>query len=123
VGDTEVDLLEYMRKHREELVMKPNTDYGGRNVHIGAEVDSGAWDDVIEKALKGDWVIQRKVTIPEEPFPVITDEGLTFESRKVNINPFALGGSYGGCVSRLSTESVINVRVGGGAVPLVVVEA
>lgn len=123
VGDAEVDLLEYMRKHREELVMKPNTDYGGRNVYIGAEVESGEWDDVIEKALKGDWVIQHKVKIPEEPFPVITDEGLTFEYRKVNINPFALGGSYGGCVSRLSTESIINVSAGGGAVPLFVVEA
>jgi uncharacterized circularly permuted ATP-grasp superfamily protein len=123
VGDTEVDLLKYMRKHREELVMKPNTDYGGRNVYIGAEVDSGKWDEVIEKSLKGDWVVQHKVTIPEEPFPVITDEGLSFENRKVNINPFALGGSYGGCVSRLSTESIINVRVGGGAVPLFVVEA
>jgi uncharacterized circularly permuted ATP-grasp superfamily protein len=123
VGDAEVDLLEYIRRHREELVMKPNTDYGGRNVYIGAEVDSGEWDDVIEQALRGDWVVQRKVRIPEEPFPVITDEGLTFEPRRVNINPFALGGRYGGCASRLSTESIINVRVGGGAVPLFVVEA
>jgi hypothetical protein len=98
-------------------------DYGGCNVYIGAEVDSDEWDDVIEKALKGDGVIQHKVAIPEEPFPVITDGGLTFENRKVNINPFALGGSYGGCVSRLSTESIINVRAGGGAVPLFVVEA
>jgi uncharacterized circularly permuted ATP-grasp superfamily protein len=112
-----------MRKHRDELVMKPNTDYGGRNVYIGAEVESGEWDDAIEKALKGDWVIQHKVKIPEESFPVITDEGLTFEYRKVNINPFALGGRYGGCVSRLSTESIINVSAGGGAVPLFVVEA
>ena len=123
VGDAEVDLLEYMHRHRQELVMKPNTDYGGRNVYIGAEVDSGEWDGVIEQALRGDWVVQRKVTIPEEPFPVVTDEGLSFEPRKVNINPFALGGRYGGCVSRLSTESIINVRMGGGAVPLFVVES
>ncbi len=122
VGDTAVDLLAYIRKHREELVMKPNTDYGGRNVYIGAEVDSGQWDETIENALKGDWVIQHKVTIPEEPFPVINDEGLTFEHRKVNINPFALGGSYGGCISRLSTESVINVSAGGGAVPLFILQ-
>ena len=123
VGQTEVDLLDYMRRHREELVMKPNTDYGGRNVYIGSEVDPSRWDETIENALKGDWVVQRKVTIPEEPFPVITDEGLTFEHRKVNINPFALGGSYGGCISRLSTESIINVSAGGGAVPLFIVEA
>ena len=110
VGNDVVDLVEYLRTHREELVMKPNTDYGGRNVAIGTETPQGEWESVIDKALAGDWVVQKRVTIPEEQFPVVSGTGLTFEPRKVNINPFALGGSYGGCVSRLSTQSIINVR-------------
>jgi len=122
VDGVEVDLVEHLRAHREELVLKPNTDYGGRNVTIGSEASPSEWDDAIGRALAADWVVQRRVEIPEEPFPVVADQGLTFEPRKVNINPFALGGSYGGCVSRLSTQSIINVRVGGGAVPLFVVE-
>ena len=122
VDGREVDLVEYLRASREELVLKPNSDYGGRDVTIGAEASPSEWDDAIARALAGDWVVQRRVAIPEELFPVVSEQGLTFEPRKVNINPFALGGSYGGCVSRLSTQSIINVRVGGGAVPLFVVE-
>ncbi len=122
VGGTEVDLLSYIRREKQRLVMKPNTDYGGRNVHIGSEVTDSEWDTAIGLALSGDWVVQHKVEIPEEPFPVVSSEGLSFEPRKVNINPFALGGHYGGCISRLSTQSIINVRVGGGAIPLFVVD-
>lgn len=122
VGEREVDLLDYVRQNRPLLVMKPNTDYGGRNVYIGTETTQADWEGVIDKAVAGDWVVQHRVSIPEEPFPVVTPDGLTFEPRKVNINPFALGGVYGGCVSRLSTQSIINVRVGGGAVPLFVVD-
>jgi uncharacterized circularly permuted ATP-grasp superfamily protein len=122
VGDRVVDLVTYLREQRRELVIKPNTDYGGRNVFLGFELDAPEWDGVIERALSGDWVVQHRVAIPEEPFPVVTKDGLTFEPRKVNINPFALGGCYGGCVSRLSTHNIINVRVGGGAVPLFVVD-
>jgi len=122
VGEREVDLVDYIRHHRAELVLKPNTEYGGRDVFIGPEVSDADWDAVIGRALGSDWVVQHLVAIPEEPFPVVTPEGLTFQSRKVNINPFALGGAYGACVSRLSTQSIINVRVGGGAIPLFVVD-
>jgi uncharacterized circularly permuted ATP-grasp superfamily protein len=122
VGTETVDLVPYIRAARAELVLKPNTDYGGRNVYIGSEVTEGEWDEGLGRALAGDWVVQRRVVIPEEQVPVVGPGGLTFEPRKVNINPFALGGSYGGCVSRLSTQSIINVRIGGGAVPLFVVD-
>ena len=122
VGDRDVDLVPYIRVKRGQLVLKPNTDYGGRNVGLGSEVSDADWDQAIERAVAGDWVVQRRVTIPEEQFPVVDPAGLAFEPRKVNINPFALGGSYGACVSRLSTQSIINVRIGGGAVPLFVID-
>lgn len=117
-----VDLVEHVRKNRETLVMKANVSYGGRDVVIGSETGEADWEQAIGTALKGSWVVQRKVAIPEESFPIVDDTGLRFEPRKVNINPFALGGEYGGCVSRLSTQSIINVRVGGGAIPLFAVE-
>jgi uncharacterized circularly permuted ATP-grasp superfamily protein len=121
-GESDVDLIETIRTNKAALVLKPNTEYGGRDVFIGSEVSDADWDGALGRALAGDWVVQQRVPIPEEPFPVVTPEGLRFEPRKVNINPFALGGAYGACVSRLSTQSIINVRIGGGAVPLFVVD-
>ena len=121
-GGQQVELVETIRKNKAQMVLKPNTEYGGRDVFIGSEVSDADWDGALARALAGDWVVQQRVAIPEEPFPVVTPEGLRFEPRKVNINPFALGGAYGSCVSRLSTQSIINVRVGGGAVPLFVVD-
>ena len=122
VGDRTVELAEYVRSHRADLVMKPNSDYGGHNVFIGSETAQGQWEEALGTALAGDYVVQQRLSIPEEDYPVVTADGLTFEPRKVNINPFALGGQYGGCISRLSTQSVINVAAGGGAVPVFVVE-
>ena len=58
--------------------------------------------------------------IPEEIFPVMDPE-LRFEARKVNLNPYLFGGRYAGSFVRLSTNSVINVSVGGGMAPAFVV--
>ena len=122
VDGDKVDLIDYIRRNREQLVLKANVSYGGRDVVIGWEATAADWDRAIETALKGSWVAQRKAPIPEEDFPILSESGLTFEPRKVNINPFALGGAYGGCMSRLSTASIINVAAGGGAIPVFVVE-
>ena len=42
---------------------------------------------------------------------------LVFKPRKVNLNPYLFGGRYAGSFVRLSTNSVINVSVGGGMAP------
>ena len=39
----------------------------------------------------------------------------------VNINPFALNGSYSGTITRVSDSQVINVSAGGGLVPTLTV--
>jgi len=49
------------------------------------------------------------------------DPDLVFEPRKVNLNPYLFGGRYAGSFVRLSTNSVINVSVGGGMAPAFVV--
>ena len=116
------DLFELARKSREIFVIKPTSGYGGRDVMIGNETEPGAWDDRLDRAAEspGEWTIQAFVDIPEEEFPVM-DPDLVFESRKVNLNPYLFGGLYAGSFVRLSTNSVINVSVGGGMAPAFVV--
>ena len=75
-----------------------------------------------KQAILRDPVVQERVAIPEEEFPVFDPDGnLRFESLKVNTNPFYVGGARVGAVSRVSRDSVINVSAGGGSVPTFVV--
>ncbi len=63
-----MELPDYVRRHRESLVMKPKTDHGGRDVYIGAEVDADSWEEVIDEALSGDWVVRSASRSPRGLF-------------------------------------------------------
>lgn len=120
--EREIDLLPFILAERERLVLKPAHAYGGRSVFLGSETSPEDWETAARAALDSPWVVQERVTIPEEPFPVVDDSGeLTFVSLKVNANPFYVAGEEAGAVTRASRSSVINVSAGGGSVPTFVV--
>jgi uncharacterized circularly permuted ATP-grasp superfamily protein len=121
-GGREVDLVPHVVEHREELVLKPAHGYGGREVFIGAETAAGEWENAVRAARHEPWVVQERVTIPEEAFPVCEDDAIAFKSFKVNANPFYAGGADVGAVARASVSSVINVSAGGGSMPTFVAD-
>jgi hypothetical protein len=120
-GGTEIDLVPHVLARREELVLKPAHGYGGRSVLVGDETSAEAWEAAVLAGLREPWVVQERVPIPEEPFPVVEGGALTFEALKVNANPFYVAGAEVGAVARASRGSVINVSAGGGSVPTFVV--
>lgn len=119
-GGREVDLLPHVVEHRDELVLKPAHGYGGREVLIGSETAGAEWERAVQAACLGPWVVQERVAIPEEVFPVCEGGTLAFKSFKVNANPFYAGGAEVGAVARASAGTVINVSAGGGSVPVFV---
>jgi uncharacterized circularly permuted ATP-grasp superfamily protein len=121
-GET-IDLLSWMESHRAQLVLKPSHGYGGASVSVGSSVDDRQWSEAIQFAVKfPGWIVQERVLIPEEEFPVFDAQGeLSFEQLKVNTNPFYVGGAPVGAVTRISRDDVINVSAGGGSVPTFVV--
>ncbi len=113
-----VDLHRFVTDNKDKLVVKAASSYGGKDVFLGRETDQQTWDTVVEKHIGSeDWVVQEYVNIPQEIFPEIRDEGVHLKLKKVNINPFAFIGKYGGTISRVSDKSIINVSAGGGIVP------
>ena len=116
-----MDLLPFILEHRESLVLKPAHGYGGRSVLVGDETPPGTWEAAAMAGLADPWVVQERVTIPEEPFPVVVDGALRFDQLKVNANPFYAAGAEVGAVTRASRSAVINVSAGGGSVPTFVV--
>ncbi len=48
-----------MKGHREELVIKPNNQLGGKDVCVGKKVSPEQWLDAVNTAFKqNDWLVQ-----------------------------------------------------------------
>jgi hypothetical protein len=116
-GGREIDLIPHVLERRAQLVLKPAHAYGGQSVLLGAETEPRAWEQAVREAVGGAWVLQERVPIPEEEFPVVEGGHLRFESLKLNANPFYVAGAEVGGIARVSRSSVINVSAGGGSVP------
>jgi len=117
-----VDLLEHVRCNRERLVIKPNDEYGGKGVYIGWELDQSAWDDAIEQAQSGFYVVQERVEVQRQSFPRLAPK-LEFADLVVDLDPYLFDGEVEGFLTRLSDTSLANVSSGGGQVPSFLVEA
>lgn len=119
-----VDLLPWMAVHREQLVLKPNDDYGGAGIVLGWEVDDETWTAAIRKAVGEPFIVQERIGLPSEIFPSYDGGKLHFAGRIVDTAPFVFRGAYAdGCLTRVSTATLVNVTAGGGStVPTFVVE-
>lgn len=122
--DTSVDLIPFILEHRERLVLKPNDEYGGKGIVLGWETDPGDWMQAIQTALTEPYIVQERVAIPSEPYPSVIDGHLELIDRMLDTNPLVFYGDYiDGCLSRLSTQALLNVSAGSGsAVATFVVE-
>ena len=119
----EIDLLSFLRDpaHRDRLVLKPNDEYGGKGVFLGFESDAAQWDAAIEAAIAGAYVVQEKVEIGRQKFPV-TSPGFPERDFVVDLDPYLFFGEVEGFLTRLSGSSLANVTSGGGQVPAFVIE-
>jgi uncharacterized circularly permuted ATP-grasp superfamily protein len=116
------DLLAHCAARREELVLKPNDEYGGRGVVLGWTVDQTSWEKALEVATTGSYVVQEAVDVPREPFPVALD-GVQVLDLAVDLDPYLFEGRPWGCLTRLSSSALLNVTAGAGSiVPTFVVE-
>lgn len=112
----EIDLVPHVRANRERLVMKPNDEYGGKGVFIGWETSPAEWDAAIGTALQASFVVQEKVELLRQSFPLLDGE-LAFRDLVVDLDPFVFMGEVEGFLTRLSGTSLANVTSGGGQVP------
>jgi uncharacterized circularly permuted ATP-grasp superfamily protein len=124
-GGSRAPLLEMIRRDREQLVLKPNDEYGGHGVTLGWETAEPAWDRVLQAALadpRGSWVVQERIPVRREVFPQFDAGGqVTMRDMLVDFAPYVFRGRVGGYLTRLSATGLANVTSGGGQVPAFVV--
>jgi hypothetical protein len=109
-------LLDYVRRERETLVLKPNRACGGEGVVLGPSLSEADWEAAVSKALADParWVVQQLTSIPVYEFPVQGPDGKThFEPFHVVVG-FAPT-QYGVAIlGRASQKQVVNVAQRGG---------
>src|SRR5258707_1870485 len=100
-----IDLLAFVRKERENLVLKPSDEYGGSGVTLGWETSEAAWDAAIELALiakNGVGVAQESIPIPREIFPYMAPaRRVDYRAILVAFTPYLFRGKTFGFFSRL----------------------
>lgn len=110
------DLLPYVRREHETLVLKPNRAYGGTGVLIGTALSASEWEAAVEQCLadKERWVVQQLAMIPVTEFPVVTPEGHIHREPFYTVMGFAPC-KYGlSILARASQKQVVNVAQRGG---------
>lgn len=117
-----VDLADLVLRTRERLVLKPNDEYGGKGVVLGWTVDAREWEQTFLAALTSSYVVQERVDIPREPYPVLL-ENVHFLDLAADLDPYLFWGRVQGSLCRLSSSALLNVTAGAGSVvPTYVVE-
>jgi Circularly permuted ATP-grasp type 2 len=116
-----IELLPYVRAHRENFVLKPNDEYGGTGVTLGWENTQPQWDSAIQNALADagkSWIVQERIAIRREIFPYIEPQGgVAMRDMLVDFAPYLFRGRLAGYLCRLSATGLANVTSGGGQVP------
>jgi len=109
-----IGVLEFIRRNRSRLVLKPNDDYGGHGVHFGAQSDERDWDNAIQTALSADYIVQDALDLHPELFPIFSETDWKLQPMFVDTNPFLFRGKVCGAMVRLSATPIVNVTSGGG---------
>jgi hypothetical protein len=116
-----IDLVPFVSKNKNKIVLKHNSGYGGFGVFLGWKTEQAKWDSMIQEALsKGPTcAVQEKVAIPMEEFPVVTKGKLAgWDEMYVNINFWVHDGEFVGSFCRAAGGQLVNVHQGGGLVPV-----
>jgi len=122
--DQKIDLLPFIALHKDQFVVKPNDEYGGKGVVLGWEVDQVEWEAALQAAQESPHIVQERICIPSEPYPSLVDDQVQIYDRLIDTNPYIWEGEYvSGCLTRLSTVELLNVTAGGGSmVPTFLIE-
>jgi hypothetical protein len=118
------ELAPRLRAERAGWVLKRSWDYGGKSVHLGAELPDGEWAAAVDAALAdargGGFVAQERIFAARRPATRIAPEGITRGELYRDLSTYCgLGPSRpDGSVVRAAASPVVNILGGGGLAPV-----
>jgi carboxypeptidase Taq len=124
--NVEGGLLDFIRSHRDQLVLKPNRSYGGEGVTIGASTEPAEWERLLNDAVTNatdpelSWVVQSATVLPVAEFPIVGKDGRVFSEPFYSVMGFASTENGLGIMCRVSQKQVVNVAQHGGMAAVLV---
>jgi hypothetical protein len=107
---------------REQLVLKPNDEYGGKGVMLGWTTPPDAWAAAVAAAAASDadaMVAQERSHTSTVRLPTFTDQ-VVYEDVYFDLCPFLFAGKAEGAMVRVSATPVCNVSAGAGIAAVVI---
>jgi hypothetical protein len=122
-GETPVELLDYVRDHRETLALKPDDESSDLPVYYGREMSQPDWESAIRQAQRAPYVVQESVEPARLVFPLLSYGHLEFREMNVDVHPQAFLGKVSGCSSWLSAASNGVFSASSGIAPTFIIDA
>jgi hypothetical protein len=112
VGGKEVETKDYLLGNKEGLVIKHANAYSSVAVFIGDDCDDNKWSGVVAESLKGDWIVQEIIDLPEKEIEYWENSKIRKAKCIYNVNPYMYDGRLGGFYVRASTDRLTSFKVG-----------
>jgi hypothetical protein len=108
---------DFLSSHREKLIIKPDRELGGKDVHVGKFTGAEQWEEAIGNALRDkdrNWLVQEYVE-PSTHLYQYSDDG--YAEHQTIWGLFVFGSAYAGGFMRLIPQNgnhkgVINTHQG-----------
>lgn len=91
-----IDLPEFVLKHRQQLVLRPNDRLAEHQSFVGRDTDNATWDRAVRNALRSPYVVQAYVPSLREQFPIYQYGQLQMRQMDVAVHPHTFAGKMQG---------------------------
>lgn len=122
-GKDQVELIEYTRDRREDLVLRPNDESSDSPEFVGRDLDSEEWEKAMRQAQRIPYVVQKRVEPARLMFPLLSYGHLEFQEMNVDVHPQAFFGKVNGFSSFLSAASTGGFSTSAGIAPTFIIES
>jgi hypothetical protein len=121
-GEENIDLPEFILKHRERLVLRPNDESMENHVIHGAETDDAGWEKALKQAMRAPYVVQEVIEPTRATFPVYQYGSLQMRDLRVDVHPHSFLGKVQGCSSWITAETPSGFSTLSGLAPTFIID-
>ena len=116
------DNQNYIINNKNNFVLKPNFGHGGQGIVIGKNEHENKWKDVVKIALnKKDYIAQEYIKPMVNKIDILDLQKNKISSNievNINVNPWYCSKKMIGISGRFAKNDIINIKQGGGSLPI-----
>ncbi|MEO7146111.1 MAG: hypothetical protein ABI165_21665 [Bryobacteraceae bacterium] len=118
-----IDLMDFIQKRRDRLVLRPNEESGELHSFQGSENDDAGWERAMRQAARNPYVVQETTAPVLEMFPVLEFGALRMHEMRVDVQPHSFLGKVQGCSTWLSAVGTSGFSTTAGLAPTFILDA